>query len=45
MMTAFGTPKSRAARSGWVRIASCSKPFEMHDMAELVMQATQSART
>lgn len=40
MMTAFGTPEvtSGAIKLGAYRVVP--KPFEMHDMAELVMQAT-----
>lgn len=44
MMTAFGTPEvtSGALKLGAYRVVS--KPFEMHDMASLVLQATQSTR-
>jgi DNA-binding NtrC family response regulator len=40
MMTAFGTPEvtSGAIKLGAYRVVP--KPFEMHDMADLVMQAT-----
>jgi DNA-binding NtrC family response regulator len=43
MMTAFGTPEvtSGAIKLGAYRVVP--KPFEMHDMAELVTQATASS--
>jgi DNA-binding NtrC family response regulator len=43
MMTAFGTPEvtSGAIKLGAYRVVP--KPFEMHDMAELVLQATASS--
>ncbi len=43
MMTAFGTPEvtSGAIALGAYRVVS--KPFEMHDMAALVIQASRSA--
>jgi DNA-binding NtrC family response regulator len=42
MMTAFGTPEvtGGAIKLGAYRVVP--KPFEMHEMAELVMQATAS---
>lgn len=45
MMTAFGTPEvtSGAISLGAYRVVS--KPFEMHDMATLVLQATQFTRS
>ena len=43
MMTAFGTPE---VTSGAIKLSAyrvVPKPFEMHDMAELVTQATASS--
>ena len=44
MMTAFGTPEvaTQALELGVYRVVS--KPFEVHDMAEWVLQAYDSAR-
>ena len=44
MMTAFGTPEmsDAALRSGAYRVVP--KPFEVHDMANLVLEAHANGR-
>jgi DNA-binding NtrC family response regulator len=43
MMTAFGTPEVTSGAIGLGAYRVVAKPFEMHDMAELVSQAVASS--
>jgi len=43
MMTAFGTPEVTSGAIGLGAYRVVPKPFEMHDMAELVLQAAASS--